>query len=262
MLLRRSGAGTLVFTQPGHSWLSGQFARAWGNAAFDAPQAGEAFAFAAALHDIGWVDHDRQPIRDAETGLPRTFWDVPATEHTALWRTGVERLLAFGAYPALLVSLHARTIYDLTFDPRTASPENRAAVERFCAEQEAFRAGLEARLAGDPATAALVTVGALERARLLLLAVDQLSLNACWGVTGPVDVPDVPAKGGDTRHLVMRPGPEAETIIVDPWPFRTASVDGIVEARRLDGPCPDPHALAAALEAAPRKHLVIRLQPG
>jgi hypothetical protein len=36
VLLRRDGDGVVAIGQPAHAWVSGQFARAWGNERFGA----------------------------------------------------------------------------------------------------------------------------------------------------------------------------------------------------------------------------------
>ena len=51
--------------QPAHAWVSGQLARAWGNAAFPAPAPREPFCLAAEQHDVGWADADLAPLRGA-----------------------------------------------------------------------------------------------------------------------------------------------------------------------------------------------------
>ena len=53
----------LVVGQPAHAWVSGQLARAWGNAAFPAPAPREPFCLAAEQHDVGWADADLEPWR-------------------------------------------------------------------------------------------------------------------------------------------------------------------------------------------------------
>ncbi|MGH6868086.1 MAG: DUF3891 family protein, partial [Methylocella sp.] len=111
MLLRKDGLDVIAIPQPSHAWLSGQMARAWGNRRFAAPMPYDEVCLAAGQHDIGWLDWEMTPALDAGTGLPQEFCRVPSKAHIALWREGVRRARVFGRYPALLVSLHADTIY-------------------------------------------------------------------------------------------------------------------------------------------------------
>ena len=114
-----------------HAWLSGQMARAWGNRRFAAPMPYDEVCLAAGHHDIGWLDWEMRPALDARTGLPQEFFRVPPKLHIALWREGVRRARVFGRYPALLVSLHADTIYAQYFNVNKTSVENAEAVRAF-----------------------------------------------------------------------------------------------------------------------------------
>jgi hypothetical protein len=157
-------------------------ASAWGNQRFAAPTNDEV-CLAAEQHDIGWLRWEAAPVLDARTGLPQEFCHVPAITHTALWREGVRRARAFGRYPALLVSLHADTIYALTFNFAKASPANAEAVRAFLDEQHRFQAQMAASLRADPKIADQASPETIERNRLLIAAFDRMSLEICWGVT-------------------------------------------------------------------------------
>jgi hypothetical protein len=89
MLIRKTEAGVIAVTQPAHARLSGELARHWGNERF-APLS-ETVRIAAALHDIGWLDWERDPDFDPDEGLPRVFSRVPVAVHTELWSGGVDR---------------------------------------------------------------------------------------------------------------------------------------------------------------------------
>jgi hypothetical protein len=69
MLLRKDGPGVIAIPQPSHAWLSGQMARAWGNAHFTAPAPHEEVCLSAKQHDIGWLASEIAPAFDAGTGL-------------------------------------------------------------------------------------------------------------------------------------------------------------------------------------------------
>jgi hypothetical protein len=261
MLLRRRGNGAIAITQPGHSWLSGQLARAWGNDRFDRPTPFEAFCFAAEQHDIGWTDHDSLPVFDPKTGFPRTFVDVPATEHTALWSEGVRRALAFGRYPAMLISLHGKTIYDLTFDMASASSANAAAAREFLVAQEAFRMVVLQAMVDDPSLSEHAHADRIERNRLLLLAVDQLSLHACWAVHETVKIPHVPGRG-DRRHtLWLRQSRAGDHLEMDPWPFADDRFEGHIEGRLMTRPSIDVAHFASEIADAMVVTIPIDIRP-
>jgi hypothetical protein len=77
--------GALAIGQLSHAWLSGQLARAWGNDRFSAPEPREGIALGAQQHDIGWARFDLEPRFNPESGLPRTFLELTAEEHLAIW---------------------------------------------------------------------------------------------------------------------------------------------------------------------------------
>ena len=74
--------------QPAHAWVSGQLARAWGNAAFPAPSPREPFCLAAEQHDVGWADADLAPVAGPD-GRPLSFMRAAAARRT--WRSGAAR---------------------------------------------------------------------------------------------------------------------------------------------------------------------------
>jgi hypothetical protein len=234
MLLRKERESVIAIPQPSHAWLSGQLARAWGNRDFAAPVPFEDVCLAAEQHDIGWLEWERRPELDVETGLPEEFFRPAPKKHIALWREGVRRAHAFGRYPALLVSLHAHTIYERHFDFGKARAEDAAAVRAFLEGQRRFQAKTAASLQEDPKTGNEAAPQALESNRLLIAALDRMSLEICWGVKTVVRICDVPRAIGECVELSMSPGRD-ETLVLDPWPFRAARVAVHAEGKRLIG---------------------------
>jgi hypothetical protein len=233
MLLRKDGLDVIAIPQPSHAWLSGQMARAWGNEHFAAPMPYDEVCLAAEQHDIGWLDWEMTPARDAGSGLPQEFFRVPPKVHIALWHEGVRRARVFGRYPALLVSLHADTIYARHFDFAKASPENAEAVRDFLDEQHRFQVGTAASLRTDPKLAEQASPETIEHNRLLIAALDRMSLEICWGVKREIKIPNVPTAGD--RKVEFSLYPRGERLVLDPWPFRTASVAVRAEGKRLRG---------------------------
>lgn len=234
MLLRREGQEIIAIPQPSHAWLSGQLARAWGNGDFAAPAPYDEVCLAAEQHDIGWHAWEKRPALDAATGLPQEFFKVPSKTHIALWRDGVRRAQAFGRYPALLVSLHADTIYSRYFDFAKASPETAKAVRQFLAGQHRFQLRMAASLRADSRIAELASSVAIERNRLLIAALDWMSLDICRGVKIETTIPEVPTAGDGRTELRLYPR-KGNEIAVEPWPFREASLAVRAEGKRLHG---------------------------
>lgn len=225
----------LVIGQPAHAWVSGQLARAWGNAAFPAPTPEAAVVLAADQHDVGWADADLAPPLYPATGRPMPFTAVPRPYHLAIWRSAAERLLAQSRYAALLVSLHGTGLYERMRGDHP--PETAAAIDSYLAEQHALQADLSAGL--DPEEVA--------GHRALLRCWDSFSLALClprlpWRLEG------VPAAEDEATLVVDGDG---EHITVDPWPFREERVEVGCEGRGLVGTFVDEPSLHAALAAAP-----------
>lgn len=261
MLLRKNGTGVIAIPQPSHAWLSGQLARAWGNELFAPPAPAEEVCLAAEQHDIGWLTWETAPALDPETGLPQEFFKMPAKIHTVLWQDGVNRACAFGRYPALLISLHADTIYGRYFNFATASVEDAEAVRAFLDGQHRFQEQMAASLRAEPKIAELASPGNIERSRLLIAALDWLSLAICRGVKEKAKIPDVPVANGRRTDLILVPqDPEGHGVLVEPWPFRKPSLTVRAEGKRLTGRFSNQHDLQRALKEAEPVLLIATLR--
>lgn len=247
MLLRNNADGVVAITQPRHAWLAGELARAWGGGGFFVPRPRDALICATALHDMGWLDWERAPRIDVETGLPLTFDKVEATVHTKLWQSGVEAAGIYGALPTLHISRHGVAIYDLTFDRETARTNQVEAVDGFIARQQSFQAVEIAKLARDAETAAWITPQHLEVCRAFILAVDTLSLQLCWGVEDVAVVEGVPHVGGMVNLSLRKHS--ADQITVDPWPFVSGRLTILIEGKSV-APVANQSALDEALKTA------------
>ena len=231
MLVRDDG---LVIGQPAHAWVSGQLARAWGNAAIPPPAPREPVCLAAEQHDVGWQDADLEPLR-GEGGRPLSFVEYPRPEHVAIWRGAARRLLAQSRYAALLVSLHGTALYGRFVDADAYPPEVAALIRAYLRDQRALQEELAAGL--DPAEVA--------RNQRLIAALDALSLALCHGRGATLE--GVPGAGGPVTVRVQPGGPDAAArddravppgtattaFTLAPWPFAAASLAVGCEARRL-----------------------------
>jgi hypothetical protein len=247
MLYRRESDGVVAIPQPSHAWLSGQLARAWGNDDFTAPEPYEEVCLGAEQHDIAWLEWERHPTFDSVTGLPHDFREVDTLTRVALWSAGIETALAYGLYPALLVSLHAHTIHALL--PRARERDaGRGEMQAFLDTQKAFRANLLAALARQAQYRDLATPEVAERNRLLIYAVDFLSLAICWGVREEVIIPGVSPDGRDKLDLRLRSrAGEPDDLILEPWPFTSRACHVVCEGRRLGERFSDEASMRRAL---------------
>lgn len=272
MLVRRDG---LIIGQPAHAWVSGQLARAWGNAGFPAPSPREPVCLAAEQHDVGWADADLAPALGPDR-RPRSFLEQPRLAHVAIWRGAARRMLAQSRYAALLVSLHGTSLYE-RIDAAAAAPEIAAAIRDYVSGERALQSELARGL--DPAE--------IDRNRRLILALDRLSLALCHGnetvlehvpsADGEETIrvepasPDAPTSSdpaaSSSPQVIVRddravpPGAATTRFVLDPWPFAAGRVVVGCEGRRLEGGFDDEAALHAALAAAPWVPLRWELSP-
>ena len=96
-----------------------------------------------------------------------------------------------------------------------------------------------ASLRADPKIAEQASPETIEHNRLLIAALDRMSLEICCGVKKEIKIPNVPTVGAGVTELRMQPrageGLVLDDLVVDPWPFRTASVAVRTEGKRLRG---------------------------
>lgn len=250
MLLREDERGWIAIGQPSHAWISGQLARAWGNDEFGAVEPAEEVCLAAAQHDVGWATRDLQPIFNPETGLPRSFMEMPLGIHLGIFTDGPRSLVSQSRYAALLVSMHGSRLYARR-DLERLPADDADAIRAFRSEQRSFQEALIGGLEADPA--------AVERNSLLIWAWDYLSLAVC------LDWARATAKGCPTAtgsvDLEISAGRGPKEIELGPWPFRARSLSVRCEGRRLTERFEDEERMRRAFERAAWETLVFELVP-
>jgi hypothetical protein len=248
MLLRADGDAVVAIGQASHAWLSGQLARAWGNATVGDVEPREEACLAALQHDVGMAAWDLAPALNPRTGRPQSFMEMDLAAHLALWSAAPQRLFTQSRLAALLVSLHGTALYEMR-DLARLPPEQADDVRAYLGGQRA----LQERLTADTG----VGRDALRRLQRQLLAWDWLSLALCldWA---PSSLPGVPGADGEVE-LRVEPGPGVT--VLRPWPFGAVALEVRCEGRRLEGRFESAAELHAALERAPRVDLRFLLVP-
>lgn len=258
MLLRTDDRGVVAIGQPSHAWVSGQLARAWGNTRFGAVEPYDEVCLGAEQHDNGMSDWDLAPGRNPDSGLPRSFMEMPIGTHLELWTVGPRRLVAQSRYAALLASLHGYRLYEHR-DVSKLAPADADSVRAFLAAQREFQTELLTSLRADRATAQAAHELTVARNSQLVWTWDTLSLAICldWA---PHTVADVPtAREPVSMHLA--PAGQPRRLKLDPWPFEPGSLIVRCEGRRLHGPYGDDDQLRAALAIAPWETVEFELCP-
>lgn len=258
LLLREQPDGVLAIGQASHAWLSGQLARAWGDAHFGAVWPYEEVCLAAEQHDVGMARWDLEPTLNHGTGLPHSFIEMPIDTHLELWRTGPSRLVTQSRYAALLVAMHGRRLYQRR-DLDKLPPDHADAVRGFIEGQHELEQRLLATLRSDPATAWLADGTLLARNSQLVWIWDFLSLALCldWA---PCTARAVPTETGQTDIELVVDGESGRTTL-DPWPFSAPSVRLRAEGRLLAGRFATEAEMRQALVRAPWRTVEIELVP-
>jgi hypothetical protein len=256
VLVRKDDHGVLAIGQPSHAWISGQLARAWGNARFGAVDPYEEVCLGAEQHDIGMAAWDLFPALHPDSGLPRSFMEMPIEVHLELWSAGPRRLIRQSRYAALLASIHGWRLYaHRDLDRMTAAEA--AAVRNYLSEQRRLQQEVLAALRADPVTAATAAEEIVARNSQLVWTWDTLSLAICldWA---PYAVSDVPTADDPVRLMLARDtGPRRLTL--DPWPLEPDTLSVRCEGQRLAGPYRSDAALREALATAPWETLDFKL---
>lgn len=240
MLIVDDGTSWLAITQPAHAWLSGQIARAWGNAAFARPDPFEGVCLGVEQHDVAWTAWDLRPPLHPPARRAASFYEAPAGPRLDIWRAAPEGALALSPWAALLVSLHGRNIHTRFVNRATLPRDDGAVLDAYLEEQRDVQDRLIDRLG--------TTREVAERAGELVFCLDGISLSICHGWPardiGPVD--------GTTIRLAPA---EGDAFTLDPWPLATDRLVVELDARRFTERFDDEAALHAALDAAPFERL-------
>jgi hypothetical protein len=245
MLVRRDDEGVLAIGQLSHAWLSGQLARAWGNERFPPPDPREEITLGAEQHDIGWAQFDLRPGISAESRLPRSFLEISATEHLAIWRDAPGRLLSTSEHAALVVSLHGCTVSELRMN---AAGSHQAELNEHIAVERERQARLRSRLGLGEQQTRLI--------QRQMRVWDAMSLALChgWRSFTANDVPEHGKLGA--LELAFT---DNTTVVVDPWPFSVSTLEVRCEGRRLAESYESEVAMQRDLETAPRVTLAFAL---
>jgi Protein of unknown function (DUF3891) len=258
MIVRRLGDEWILIEQAEHARHAAAIAEAWSRGRFGPLPA--SLVTAVRLHDIGWVEWDREPALDTASGGPANFTSVRDDRHSAFYGRGIRSVAGVDALASYLVSLHASGIYSGRYGWRGLEPIAWESIgpsgRRFLSEQREYRRELAAGpLAGDPAG---LEFEATWSSYMLLQVFDYLSLVCCMGLE-PRGCEPVPLGDGWGRLDVRRASEWG--VALDPFPFEEQTLElrvacRPVPARRFE----DDADLRRTLAAAPARALITRFQ--
>lgn len=165
-----------------HTHLSAQFARAFGNVAFEAPQPLDLVVYVIGNHDAGWAAFDRDPATDPATDLPYNVFSTPSQHILPTSMGSPDYNQRHHSYCGLLSSMHTYGIYNGRYGFTTAgrlrsiAPQDQAAVDAMLGFELDRQAALKAELGRSPETAAWLAEDRLFQNYKLLQFCDLLAI--------------------------------------------------------------------------------------
>ena len=246
MLRMETETGWWLITHPDHARLAGNFAAAWGNAAFRKPEPRARVLKGIAQHDDGWSARDARPgiTREGKpsafsielVGKYSAFEEIDLEEYLAVRDRAVRLIAAEDSYAALLISMHTYNLLTEHADRSTIAPENLPLLDRFLETQRELQSNLRAAIFADttlaPQEKADQTI--MEHFRLLQ-ACDNLSLLSCVAYSEPAHLlHPLPLNNCETTEVQVFPV-APRRFRLQPWPFAEPELTFHFPARRVDG---------------------------
>jgi hypothetical protein len=114
MIIQTAPAGTprLAIMMYEHTALCGQFARAFGNEAFEPLAPLDLMVYVISHHDAGWIEFDHDPVTDKKTGLPYNLIETPAEYITVTSRLSPDFNERHHPFCGLISSMHSWGLYN------------------------------------------------------------------------------------------------------------------------------------------------------
>ena len=239
MIIQQQNDPLIVIRQTDHAFLSGFFAREWGNEQFTTPEPFPSFCLAAAEHDNGWQEWELAAGVDPKTFSPYTFMTVPTEEHIALYQRGIDRVVRVDLYAGLLVAAHCSGLYDRTratipgYSAKYVKSQEQHLANDFVQRLRLQQLRLKVDLRNDPLTKPYVDDKLIKINLQRLEALDRLSLYFCLGAEENTTIEAVPVddEGNEVDWVVRTVATRQVTIA--PYPFRRDPLEIAILARRV-----------------------------
>ena len=239
MIVQDQGDQLLLIRQTDHAFLAGFLAKEWGNDEFVRPEPFASFCLAAAEHDNGWTEEEREPGIDAKTRLPYSFMSIPTKAHIELYHRGIERLVKADHYAALLASMHASMLYDKAratipgYSAKYVKSEEMQMATDFVQRLKLQQLRLKVDLKTQPGMKDFVEENVLKANFERLEALDRMSLYFCTTPRENSLIEAVPTDNtGGEADLELRPEGR-DVVTMTPYPFRRELLELSVMGRRI-----------------------------
>lgn len=239
MIIQQQADPLVVIRQTDHAFLSGFFAREWGNDLFTRPEPNDSFCLAAAEHDNGWQEWEVLPGVDPKSFAPYTFMSVPTEEHIALYQRGIDRVVKADLYAGLLVAGHCMELYDRAhatmpgYSAKYVKSHEQHVANDFMQRLRLQQLRLKVDLRNDAALKPYTDEKLIKMNLQRLEALDRLSLYFCLGAGGDITIESVPVNDeGAEVDWELRQASDSE-FTLDPYPFRRDPLEFAILARRV-----------------------------
>jgi hypothetical protein len=225
-----------------HTALSGQIARAFGNAEFEPPSPLDEVVYAIANHDAGWAAFDRDPATDPETGMPYSVFSTPARHILPTSRASPDFNERHHLYSGLLSSMHTWGIYNGRYGFSSAgrlnriAPEDKPAVEAMLAHELERQGRLKAVLARSRETADWVQDDKLFQNYKLLQLCDLLAIYFNYThaeARAEQTFTHAPRSRSDDVSVTIRPRGNGVYALA-PFPFASSGSEFAFAAREIN----------------------------
>ena len=254
-----------------HTALSCQFARAFGNSAFEAPAPFDLVIYVIANHDAGWAAFDSDPVTDPQTRLPYTVFATPALHILPTSKGSPDYNQRHHPYCGLLSSMHTWGIYNGRYGFSSGGrltricAQDKPAVEAMLAGELARQSALKSTLAASSESAGWIEEGQLFQNYKLLQFCDLLAI---YFNTTHADqraehtFTHVPMSRHRDATVAIRPKAR-DVYAVSPFPFAADGAEFAFAARSLyPGQNERDGGWAGLLAATPSEWETFRLVAG
>lgn len=218
----------MLISQVEHARLSYELACDWG-AAGVAPLVPRGELLATILHhDDGWLEWERLPGVDPQSGRPLNFLEMPIDEAVVIWQRSIAIAAETGPLSAYLVAGHFATLLSRAREAHESDAHWQGIADSFLNRQAGDRAGWLAawQSAGDAREVPPRSRALADRGLAQLQLFDALSVWLCLAELAEAVVFPTP-QGPELTWIPLASG----EIAVDPWPWCRPLVRAAVTGR-------------------------------
>lgn len=210
-----------------HTALAHQFAREFGNAAFEPAQPADLMCHVVLHHDAGWFAFDRDPLTDPKTALPCNLVDTPTEPLTVTSRGSPDYNERHHPFCGLISSMHSWGLYNGRYGLSSMvlidniPPQDKPIAKRMLDNELERQKRLKSELARDSRTAGWIDEARLFQSYKQLQFFDTLALyfnRTHASERSETTFTHVPLNARSDITVTVRPR-EPGVYVVSPWPF-------------------------------------------